>query len=499
MFRKHTKLHLLVFTLFFVANLQTALSADKNVSESAVTEINGVEIKKSQNAIEVIILTKKQAQYKTNIVPGSGTAPARMYIDIENSSLINIQNEYYIGEKVEKVRVAQNDKEVRFVLDSNTDKIFKYDIIASESALIVKVFKTVPLNQEISSNSSDQTLDTLIDSSIAELSQEKEDKNEATDIKEKSDSFASSGFKKNKISVDFYKIDIHNVFRLFREVSGLNIIVDEKVSGNVTLSLNDVPWDFALDIVLNLQGLTKEERHNTIVIYPKEEVFVWPERSSADNLEIESDLNILEQETLIVQQAANKPKEIMLAQEALKAAKKQEKNGNIEDAAILYEKALESWPENTNISDKLSTIYLVELGMNAKAVFHAKNSLVKDKTNYPAALRAAIGSANMQSFSEASDYFSHSISGNPPLKEGLISYAAFSEKRKDYDSAIKLLKKYTEFYPDTMNTILSRARVYDKMGKVKLADLEFANLLSSGYQLRPDLKKYIKNRLQTQN
>ena len=64
------------------------------------------------------------------------------------------------------------------------------------------------------------------------------------------DNFSFSGYTKEKISVDFYKIDIHNVFRLFRQVTDLNIIVDEAVTGTLTLALTDVPWDFALDIMI---------------------------------------------------------------------------------------------------------------------------------------------------------------------------------------------------------------------------------------------------------
>jgi type IV pilus assembly protein PilQ len=97
------------------------------------------------------------------------------------------------------------------------------------------------------------------------------------------DSFSFSGYKGERISVDFYKIDLHNVFRLFRQISGMNIIVDQAVTGTLTLALNDVPWEFALDVIMNLTGLQKEDRYNTLVIYPKNKQFVWPAEAE-DNL-----------------------------------------------------------------------------------------------------------------------------------------------------------------------------------------------------------------------
>lgn len=68
-----------------------------------------------------------------------------------------------------------------------------------------------------------------------------------------------SGKKKyigEKISLDFYKTDIKNVFRILREVSGKNFAVDKDVSGSVTLTLDKpVPWDQVMDLVLKMNQL----------------------------------------------------------------------------------------------------------------------------------------------------------------------------------------------------------------------------------------------------
>ncbi len=342
---------------------------------------------------------------------------------------------------------------------------------------------------------SDPTLDALIDSSESALSNTNQDTGETvTAADAMQDSFEFSGYKATRISVDFYKIDIHNVFRLFRQISDINIIVDESVTGSLTLALNDVPWDFALDIILNLKNLKKEERHNTIVIYPAKMEFSWPERAT-DNLSFEADTDVIEKEALIIQQSTNQSAEIMQAKEFLRRAKIEEDNDDIEDAAALYEKAFKLWPQNAKISNRLAAIYLVGLRMNAKCVHYAKETLKIDKNNHQAALYAAIASANMEQIPQAMEYFAQSITGEPPLKEALISYAAFSEEKGQPEAALKLLDKYSENYSDTVDTMVAKARLYDTMGQTKKATEQYKALLYSGYQLVPGLKKYIRGRI----
>ena len=69
-----------------------------------------------------------------------------------------------------------------------------------------------------------------------------------------------------KVTLDFQNADIHNIFRIIGSVSGKNIVVSDQVRGKVTLSLKEVPWDQALDIVLASQDLGKVEQGNVIRI-----------------------------------------------------------------------------------------------------------------------------------------------------------------------------------------------------------------------------------------
>ena len=69
-----------------------------------------------------------------------------------------------------------------------------------------------------------------------------------------------------RISLDFQNADIHNVLRIIADVSGLNIVTSDQVKGNVTIRLKDIPWDQALDVVLESRDLDKMAVGNVVRI-----------------------------------------------------------------------------------------------------------------------------------------------------------------------------------------------------------------------------------------
>lgn len=77
------------------------------------------------------------------------------------------------------------------------------------------------------------------------------------------DSVTYSG---KRISLNLVDADVKQVFRLFHEISGLNFVLDPAVTGRVTIVLDDVPWDQALDIILKNNGLDKVLENNVIRI-----------------------------------------------------------------------------------------------------------------------------------------------------------------------------------------------------------------------------------------
>ncbi|KGO34310.1 hypothetical protein JT06_09140 [Desulfobulbus sp. Tol-SR] len=476
-------------------------------SSSASTAITDISVKTSPaETLVTLVASSPVTNYTSDTITGSKNEKPKMYIDIENVNISELIREKKVGTAVDKIRVVQQGNGARFIFDSASSSLFDYSVTDKSGQIVVSIKEDSALpgqtasadKDQKTSRSTDKTLDSLIGETESILAKEgkKSDKNaEATDPKVAiEDTFSFAGYDKQRISVDFYKIDLHNVFRLFRQFTDINIIVDEAVTGSLTLALTDVPWDFALDIICNLKDLKREERFNTIVIYPNKKEFIWPDRLE-DNLAVQADPGIVEQDALIIEQSANLPKEVLQAQEILRNAQTADENENFEEAAELYEQAYKLWPANARISNRLATIYLVNLGVNAKAVHYAKESLKQEPGNNRAALYAAIGSANMQRNSEALEYFTQSISGNPPMKEALISFSTFCENNGQNDQAIKLLDKYSASYGETMDTMIAKARIYDKLGDSKKAVNQYKSLLASGFPLPPDLKKYIHGRM----
>ena len=311
----------------------------------------------------------------------------------------------------------------------------------------------------------------------------------------KLDEFAYAGYEKQPITVDFYKIDLHNVFRLFGEISGMNIVIAQGVGGTLTLALDNVPWDFVLDVILNLQNLQAIERYNTLVIAPKGATFDWPEREE-EKVSVKKDNAILmEGEKLQVVQKMEMSPAILEAQKLTREARVLEKQEEFEDALMLYEKAFEVWPENGKLAARLASLYLVHMGMNAKAVYYGKEALKIDENDKVSALYTAIGLANMKRNGEAKEHFEMAVSGKRPDSEALISYAMFSEENGSYLDALLLLARHEDLYGDSLDTMIARARILDKEGNSDKAAAEYRAILLSGYQLPADLTRYIKGRL----
>src|ERR1035438_2845873 len=75
-----------------------------------------------------------------------------------------------------------------------------------------------------------------------------------------------------RLTLNFQDIDVRSVLQLLADTSGQNIVVSDSVAGNLTLRLQNVPWDQALDIVLRTKGLDKRRQDNVIIIGPTAEL-----------------------------------------------------------------------------------------------------------------------------------------------------------------------------------------------------------------------------------
>lgn len=75
-----------------------------------------------------------------------------------------------------------------------------------------------------------------------------------------------------KLTFNFQDIEVRSVLQILADFTGLNIIAADSVGGNVTLRLNDVPWDQALDLILKSKGLAKRKTGNVVLVAPTSEI-----------------------------------------------------------------------------------------------------------------------------------------------------------------------------------------------------------------------------------
>ncbi|WP_206861758.1 type IV pilus secretin PilQ [Lysobacter changpingensis] len=83
---------------------------------------------------------------------------------------------------------------------------------------------------------------------------------------------ASRGYSGRPVTFNFQDVPVRTVLQLIAEESGLNVVAADTVTGNVTLRLTNVPWDQALDIVLQAKGLDKRRSGNVVWVAPQAEI-----------------------------------------------------------------------------------------------------------------------------------------------------------------------------------------------------------------------------------
>lgn len=81
--------------------------------------------------------------------------------------------------------------------------------------------------------------------------------------------FAYTG---EKLSLNFQNIEVRSVLQLIADVTELNLVASDTVKGNITLRLDSVPWDQALDLVLKTKGLDKRQIGNVLMVAPAAEI-----------------------------------------------------------------------------------------------------------------------------------------------------------------------------------------------------------------------------------
>jgi len=119
---------------------------------------------------------------------------------------------------------------------------------------------------------------------VVDIKPIKEDPNKLTQ--------GTQGYRGEKLSFNFQNVEVRAALQAIADISGLNIITSDSVSGNLTLRLKEVPWDQALDVVLQAKGLDMRKNGSVLWIAPKEELL------TKEKLELEQRAQIADLEPL---------------------------------------------------------------------------------------------------------------------------------------------------------------------------------------------------------
>ena len=100
------------------------------------------------------------------------------------------------------------------------------------------------------------------------------------------------GYQGERLSLNFQNVDVRSLLQVIADFTNLNIITSDSVGGTITLRLKDVPWDQALDIILQSKGLDMRKNGNVLLVAPRDEI------ATKEKLELESRNQISELEPL---------------------------------------------------------------------------------------------------------------------------------------------------------------------------------------------------------
>ena len=189
----------------------------------------------------VRIVARASEAFNTPPASFSIDSPARIVIDIAGSSGLD-KNKYEIGQKgVRSLSVVEANGRTRLV--AQLDNRQQYNVTTSANSLILEIGAAAAAAQPA-----------------------------APAPGQGSELQADAGPAAGRLSLNFQDIEVRSVLQLLADFTGLNMVVSDTVSGNITLRLKDVHWEEALDIILTTKGLSKRERGNIIMVAPTEEV-----------------------------------------------------------------------------------------------------------------------------------------------------------------------------------------------------------------------------------
>ncbi|UYV19753.1 type IV pilus secretin PilQ [Halomonas qaidamensis] len=196
--------------------------------------VENIDFQRGENGAGRVLVTFNRDGVVTNLREGSGGS---VLVELRDIDLPDALNQVYdvtdFATPVTRITPFVGQRDVRLELQMNGP----YAMISSQNGRTLAV-EIQPVSQA--------------------SQQEREQQGES--------------FTGERLSLNFQDIEVRAVLATLAEFTGLNLVASDSVAGRITLNLNDVPWDQALALILQSQGLASREQGNVIVVAPASEL-----------------------------------------------------------------------------------------------------------------------------------------------------------------------------------------------------------------------------------
>jgi type IV pilus assembly protein PilQ len=287
-----------------VEKVQEEAPAEKVEAPKKTLKVKDVKIKKVGRYTTAEIITDGEIVAYNAF---SLKAPNRVVVDIENAREILKKEVRAVSPHIKGARLGRYNDKVRVVFDYKGD-IKPYDVVKGKNRIVVffgrkptvtmarvekpgiKVEERVPAEKpeavvevkpEVTPVAEAKAEEKVEEAPVVKVAEEV--KPEAPEVKEEvkpapkeevkieekvEEAPKEKVYTGQKVTLEFKDADIKNIFRVIAEVSGYNMIIDPAVTGKLTLRLVNVPWDQALDILLETNNLGMKKVGNVIRVLP---------------------------------------------------------------------------------------------------------------------------------------------------------------------------------------------------------------------------------------
>ena len=265
--------------MLVVVSLALVLLASTGAyAQNDAARLSDVTVTPNQDSVTVFVKTSREAQYKADLVD----SPSRLVIDLENTVYAWRKTPLNVGkDPVKQVRGSQYRQNVaRVVLDLSRSVGYA---IREESNGLAIVIPTVapPASAAVASAAASAAAGATPAPQDAAPSVAAQPPQLAQAPPPAPTAPPTNG--QRLISFDFKDADVVNLLRILAAESNKNVVIGDDVKGKMSITLKNVPWDLALDTILETRGLRKVEKDGVLRIVSNEQLI--KEREAAARVE----------------------------------------------------------------------------------------------------------------------------------------------------------------------------------------------------------------------